>query len=214
MSKTEKKIRVMVVDDQPTSRHLLEMYVSATPGYELVYSIDSAAAADIYLMKNKIELILMDILMSDGSNGLDAAERIKASYPGIKIIAVTSMPEFSWMQKAKEIGVDSFWYKDAEETSIQDVMNKTMDGVSVYPGNTPTVMLGNAKSSDFTRRELEVLQIITTGATNQEVAEQLGISEHTVKTHVRNMIDKTGYASRTELAIKARVTGLAIGEEK
>lgn len=210
----DEKIRVMIVDDQSVSRHLLEMYVEHSEGFELSCSIASAVAADVYLLKNDVNLILMDILMSDGSNGLDAAERIKKSYPEIKIIAVTSMPEFSWMERAKSVGVDSFWYKEAEEQTILEVMELTMQGKSVYPGNAPEVVLGMASSKEFTTRELEVLQIITTGATNQEVAERLGISEYTVKTHVRNMLAKTGYASRTELAIKARVTGIAIGERK
>ncbi|MCR4716949.1 MAG: response regulator transcription factor [Lachnospiraceae bacterium] len=207
-------VRVMVVDDQATPRHLMEMYVEQAEGYELACSIDSAVAADVYLLKEKVDLILMDILMSDGSNGLDTAFRIKKNYPKIKIIAVTSMPEFSWLKKAKSIGVDSFWYKETDEQTIKEVMDLTMAGQSVYPGDSPEVKLGLASSKDFTSRELEVLQVITTGVTNQEVADRLGISEYTVKTHVRNMLEKTGYASRTELAIKARVAGIAIGEVK
>ena len=80
----------------------------------------------------------------------------------------------------------------------------------VYPDSAPNVMLGNINSSELTDRELEVLRIITTGASNTAVAEELGISEHTVKTHVRSMLTKTGFANRTELAIKARALGIAI----
>ena len=179
------KRKVMVVDDQKASRHMFELYIASSEKYELAFSVASAAVADIYLLKNHVDLILMDILMNDGSNGLDAAEKIKKQYPGIKIIAVTSMPEYSWMKRARSIGVDS----------------------------PPEVKLGLASSFEFTERELEVLRIITTGASNAMVADKLGISEHTVKTHVRNMLEKTGYGSRTELAIKARVIGLVISLE-
>jgi two-component system vancomycin resistance associated response regulator VraR len=207
------KTKVMIVDDQSISRQLFELYVKNSDNYELAFSISSASVVDVYILKNKVDLILMDILMNDGSNGLEAAEKVKKEHPEIKIIAVTSMPEHSWLKKAKEIGVDSFWYKEADENTILDVMDRTMQGESVYPEHTPTVKLGWADSSDFTERELEVLSVITTGASNAAVAEELGISEYTVKTHVRSMLEKTGYRSRTELAIKARVSGLAISTD-
>jgi len=204
------KIKVMIVDDQAISRHLFELYIQGSDKYELAFSLSSADVAEVYLLKHPVDLILMDILMNDGSNGLDAAKRIKERYPAVKIIAVTSMPEHSWVGRAKKIGVDSFWYKETEEKTILDVMDRTMAGERVYPDSSPEVTLGLAKSSEFTERELEVLRIITTGATNGAVAEELGISENTVKAHVRSMLEKTGYQSRTELAIKARVIGITI----
>lgn len=210
------KTKVMIVDDQSISRQLFELYVKNSESYELTFSIESAGVADVYLLRNHVDLILMDILMNDGSNGIDAAARIKKEYPEIKIIAVTSMPEQSFMEQARRAGIDSFWFKETEEQSIIEVMDRTMNGESVYPDNAPFVRLGNADSSELTDRELEVLRIITTGASNTAVAEELGISEHTVKTHVRSMLTKTGFANRTELAIKARALGVAIklgGEE-
>ncbi|MBO4866011.1 MAG: response regulator transcription factor [Ruminococcus sp.] len=207
------KYRVMIVDDQSISRHLFEMYVNNSPKYELVFSLSSASAADVYILRHQVDLILMDILMNDGSNGLEAAEKIKKLRPDIKIIAVTSMPEYSWLEKAKSIGIESFWYKEADEQTILEVMDRTVAGESVYPDSSPRVKLGLADSSELTDRELEILRIVTTGATNQQVAEQLGISENTVKSHVRSMLDKTGFRSRTELAIKARVLGIAISSD-
>ena len=205
-----KKTKVMIVDDQAISRQLFEMYVRNSENYELTFSIESAGVVDIYLLKNHVDLILMDILMNDGSNGLEAAAEVKRSHPEIKVIAVTSMPEQSFMEKARECGVDSFWYKETGENEILDVMNRTMADERVYPDSAPNVMLGNINSSELTDRELEVLRIITTGASNTAVAEELGISEHTVKTHVRSMLTKTGFANRTELAIKERALGIAI----
>ena len=207
------KLKVMIVDDQAISRHLFELYIQGSDKYELLFSLSSADVAEVYLLKHSVDIILMDILMNDGSNGLDAAKRIKERYPAVKIIAVTSMPEHSWIDRAKKIGVDSFWYKETDEHTILEVMDRTAAGESVYPGTLPEVTLGLAKSSEFTERELEVLRIITTGATNGAVAEELGISENTVKAHVRSMLEKTGYQSRPALAIKARVIGITIRTE-
>lgn len=207
------KIRVMIVDDQFVARQLFEMYLKYSEKYEMVYAVESAAFADAFVLKNHIDLVLMDILMSDGSNGLDAAARIKKNRPDIKIIAVTSMPEASWLDKAREIGIESFWYKEASKETILEVMDKTMAGESVYPDSTPKVSLGLAKSTEFTGRELEVLRIMTTGVSNASIAKQLDISENTVKNHIRHMMEKTGCKSRTELAIEARVSGIVIHME-
>lgn len=204
------KVKVMIVDDQFISRQLFEMYVSSSDRYEIIYSIESAAFADAFVLKQSVDLVLMDILMNDGSNGLHAAARIKKNSPVTKIIAVTSMPEYSWMEKAKEIGIESFWYKEAAKETILEVMDRTMDGESVYPDSAPTVKVGLADSTEFTRRELEVLRLMTTGISNGAIAQKLSITENTVKNHIRHMMEKTGCESRTELAIAARVSGIVI----
>ena len=203
-------IKVMIVDDQAISRHFFELTVGASDRYEVVFSVSSAFAADVYLLKEKVDLVLMDILMNDGSNGLDAAAMLKKAAPEIKIVAVTSMPEYSWMERAREIGIESFWYKEMDNVSILEVMDRTMAGESVYPENAPPARLGNACREDFTCRELEVLRELTTGKSNPEIAKTLGISEFTVMAHVRTLLQKTGLSSRTELAIQARVVGIAL----
>ena len=204
------KTKVMIVDDQAVSRRLFEMYLERSNRYELAFSVKSASVADIYLTGRSVDLILMDIIMSDGSNGLEAARRIKQQFPEIKIIIVTSMVDSQFLDTAREVGADSFWYKEADEMTILEVMDRTMAGESVYPEGPLEVRLGNISSSEITGRELEVLRELTSGASNAMVAERLGIAEGTVKVHVRNLLRKTGYSSRTELAIKARMLGAAV----
>lgn len=204
------KTKVMIVDDQFISRQLFEMIVDSSEAYETVYSVESAAFADTFVLKHTVDLVLMDILMSDGSNGLEAAARIKKNCPEVKIIAVTSMPEASWLKQARAIGIESFWYKEASKETILQVMDRTMAGESVYPDTAPAVKLGLAGSAEFTERELEVLRIMTTGVSNAAIAKQLCISESTVKNHIHHMLEKTGCESRTALAIQARVSGIVI----
>lgn len=208
-----RKVKVMIVDDQFMSRQLFEMYLQSSDRYEMVYSVDSAAFADVFVLRENIDLVLMDILMADGSNGLEAAAGIKKNSPNTKIIAVTSMPEASWLEKARKIGVESFWYKEASQETILEVMDRTMAGESVYPDSAPKVRLGLADSGEFTERELQVLRIMTTGVSNSAIADKLNISENTVKNHIRHMMEKTGCKTRTELAIEARVSGIVISTE-
>ena len=198
--------KIMIVDDQFVSREMFKLYIDQCPNYEVVYCIDTAMFADTYVLKDDLDLIIMDILMEDGSNGLDAAEKIKKLKPNIKIIAVTSMPEISWMDRAKKFGIVS-------EKTILEIIERTLAGESIYPEETPEVKLGLTKSTELTPREIQVLRLLTTGVGNDEIAERLNISQNTVKTHIKHLLDKTGFNTRTQLAIQARITGFVIEDD-
>lgn len=204
------KTKVMIVDDQFIARKLFELYLTESEQYEVSCLVESAADAAGYLQQYPSDLILMDILMNDASNGIAEAATIKKNNPSVKIIAITSMPEESWLKRAKKAGIDSFWYKESSKETILHVMDRTMAGESVYPDHPPVVALGHACSTDFTERELEVLRVMTKGASNQEIAQELCIAENTVKQHIRHMMEKSGCKSRTELAIEARISGVVI----
>lgn len=205
---------VMVVEDQAMPRQLFESFIKYSPDYQLVYSIKNADMADIYCEKTRIDLILMDICTQMNASGLEAAKRIKEKHPEIKIIIVTSMPEVSYIKRAKAAGADSFWYKEISEQSIIELMDKTMAGESVYPDSTPVVPFGLTDSENFTEREFDVLRELTSGDTNAAIGERLGMSKHTVRDYIQTMLEKTGFRSRTELAVKARESGIVILDRK
>ena len=205
---------VMVVEDQAMPRQLFEAFISMSDRFNLVHSIKNADMADIYCEQSRIDLILMDVCTELNSNGLEAAERIKQKHPEIKIIIVTSMPEVSYLERAKAIGVDSFWYKEVSEEPILELMDRTMAGESIYPDSTPAVSFGNIKSTDLSKREIEVLREVIMGFTNAEIAERLNLSQHTVRDYIQVIMEKTGYRTRTELAVKARETGIIIPDKK
>lgn len=205
------KTKVMIVDDSRVARELFEMYIKNSNNCSLVRVEESAMFADTFLKTNTdIELVIMDILMNDGSNGLEAAAKIKKIRPDIKIVAVTSMAESSWLRRAREIGIESFWFKETSKETIMDVINRTIAGESVYPDSTPRVKIKLAGSEEFTEGELKVLRLMIAGMPNAEIARRLNISESTVKSHIHNMLEKTGCENRTVLAIEARISGIAI----
>ena len=173
-------------------------------------SVTNASAALSVCRKNDVDLILMDVMTELGSSGLDAAEEIKKNFPDTKIIIVTSMPEYSWIERARQIGVDSFWYKDSQKDSILEVMKRTMQGENIYPDDTPLTRIGNTTNHEFTERELDILKELTTGDTNSEIAERLNISVPTVKSHIQHLMEKTGFKTRTELVSEARSLGIVI----
>ena len=204
------KINVMIVEDQAMPRQLFEAIIKTQPEFNLEVSIDNAAIADICCARHGIDLVLMDVVTKNGASGLAAAEKIKAQNRKVKIIIVTSMPECSYVERAKKIGVEGFWYKDFSVEPILTLVQRVLNGERVYPDEVPEVSLGLATSGELTARELEILREMTGGFTNTEIAEKLGISEKRVRNHVANMLEKTGFRNRTDLAVRARESGLTI----
>lgn len=202
--------KVLIVEDQTLPRQYFESIVNNSDNYELVASIGSATVADAYCIKGRVDLIIMDIVMSEGISGLDAAKRIKGSYPNVKILMVTSMPDSTFLEKARAFNVDSFWYKEVQDAPMLEVMDRTMAGEHIWPDRAPSVKFGLIDSSEITERELEVLRYVAMGYTNQEIADVLGINVNTIKFHVGNLTSKSGVNSRLDLAILATKSGLIV----
>ena len=110
--------------------------------------------------------------------------------------------------------MESFWYKEPTAEALLKVMDRTMAGESIYPDSAPVTRLGAALSNDFTERELEVLRELVSGKTDAAIAETLCLSVTRVKQHIQRIREKTQFANRTELAVRARESGLVIGDYK
>jgi len=206
------KAKVVVVDDQNISRGFFEMYVRAAVDYELVAGLRTAESAIEFADKHEIDLMIMDVMMQDGIDGLSAAAQIKQKHPEIKIILTTSTSETSWEKKAKDAGIESFWYKEYDEHGLLEIMERTLNGESIYPADEPKVPFGKITRADLTEREIEILRELTASMTNEEIADKLQISVNTVKRHIQNIMEKTGFESRLDLAMSAKSIGLVVND--
>lgn len=205
------KVRVVVVDDQRFARMYVEMYIASSPRFELVASLPFASDVLSYLKENPADLLILDLLMERGIDGMSAAAEIKKAYPHIKIILATSLSDPDWMAQAREIGVESFWYKDHSKMPLIEIMERTVDGESVYEDELPELYLGKLSLSQLTPRQKTLLCLLTCGFTNKEIAERMFISANTVKSYLDDIMDASGIHSRTELAVRASKLGLAPG---
>ena len=194
-------INVLIVEDSKITMDMLLGYISGSQNYRLVATLENAANAEIICTKGGVDLVLMDVCTADDESGLKAAAKIKKRSPEIRIIIMTSMPEYSFISKAKEAGCDSFWYKEYGETELLDVMDRTMKGESVYPDETPVIPIGYAGSDELTERELDVLRQLALGYKYEEIADNLSVSTNTVKYHIKNLLTKTGYRSALQLVV-------------
>ena len=191
------KYSVMIVEDQQMPKALFSHFVESSDKFYLQVAIENASVADIVCTRTPVDLILMDVVTENGESGLEAAAKIKAKFPKTKIIVVTSMPECSYIKRAKQIGVEGFWYKEVNEQPILSLMERVVSGEIVYPDSPQPVRMGLAR-------------LMTGGYSNTEISEKLGVSSGVVKNHVADMLSKTGFRSRTQLAVRARESGLVI----
>ena len=206
-------VRVLIVDDQYVARSFFEVHVGMMRRYELAASLPSAEEAVAWCVEHPVDLIIMDVVMKTGLDGLTCARSIKSTHPEIKIILTTSLAESRWIDKAREAKIDSFWFKEYSDIPLIEVMERTLRGESVYPESLPNPEFGKVTKYDLTKRELDVLRELTQNRTNEEIGRDMGISPHTVKRHVESMLAKTGYKSRVDLAVNARVLGLVVHDD-
>lgn len=206
------RVKVLVVDDQYVARSFFEIHVEMMKKYELVNAISNAEQAIAWCETHPVDLVIMDVMMKYGLDGLTCARTIKNNHPRIKIILTTSAAENRWIEKAKRAGIESFWFKEYSDIPLSEVMDRTMNGESVYPGEAPNPEFGEVTKHDLSDRELEVLRELTRNLTNEEIGENLHISPYTVKRHIENMLAKTGYKNRIDLAVNARILGLVVHE--
>ena len=193
--------RVLIVEDQKLTREYLENYVDKLDGFCVCGSIVNASMAEIFCETNDVDMVLMDVCTQHDEDGIDACAVLKRNFPSVKVIIITSMIECGFIKRAKNARADSFWYKDEETPELDEVMKRTAAGESVYPDSTPTVKIGLADSSEFTNSELKVLRLVAEGMSYDEMAQRLSISVGTVKYHITNMLQKTGFTNKTRLAI-------------
>lgn len=191
----------MIVEDQKMIRSLLESYIEKEPGYRVVSSVAGANRALELCGEIKVDLILMDVQTEHRENGLFAAAKIKQSFPQIKTVIVTSLVDYDVLKKAKKLGADSLWYKDTDEATLMDIVRRTVSGEHIFPDSPPEVEIGTAKSTEFTKTELVVLRHLVRGLSYSRIAEEMGIEVTTVKFHVTNMLQKTNFKNKLQLAL-------------
>lgn len=169
--------KVLIVEDQRMPRENMERILLDSGKYKLCASVNGADVALAVCRREKIDLILMDVCTAGNKDGIEAAAEIKAEFPDIKIIIVTSMVEVGYLKRAREAKADSFWYKDISPEKLIDVIEETMAGEHIFPDKTPSVKLGLADSSELTAKEIEVLRLVCEGLEYSEIAERMHISQ-------------------------------------
>ncbi len=211
-----RKITILLVDDHEVVRQGLKAYLDAQPDFRVIGEASSGEEAIEAAMEYLPDVLLMDLVMS-GIGGVEATRKIKDITPRTQIVVLTSYHQDEFIFPALQAGAISYVLKDVMMDDLADAVRKASRGEAVlHPRVAERVIqeINGAKGAAFnpftelTNREMEVLRLIARGMSNSDIANELFISENTVKGHVSNILSKLQLADRTQAAVYAWEQGL------
>lgn len=195
-------IRVMLVDDHMMVRRGLATFLKVYDDLELVGEAANGETAVQLCGRILPDVILMDMMMPD-MDGVTATEKIRQRFPTVQVIALTSFKEGKLVQDALQAGAIGYLLKDISAEKLAQAIRAAHAGRSTLsPEATQTLVQAATQppslGHDLTEREQAVLIWMVTGLNNSEIAEELGVSPSTIKSHVSHILSKLGVTSRTE----------------
>lgn len=205
------KITVLLVDDHKVVRQGVRAFLQAQTDIEVVAEADSGETAVALAAEHAPDVVLMDLVMP-GMDGVAATRAVKAQSPRTQIIMLTSYHQDEHIFPAIRAGALSYLLKDIEPAALADAVRQAAQGEAVLHPRVAARVVQELHGSrqntvnvftELSERELEVLRLIAAGANNSSIAEQLVISEKTVKSHVSNILSKLHLADRTQAAVLA-----------
>jgi len=203
----DKPIRVMIVDDHAVVRSGLVAFLMAFEDLKMVGEASGGEEAIGMCRDVKPDVVLMDLVMP-GMDGAEVTKAIKQECPEIQVIALTSFPEEDLVKGALEAGAIGYLLKNSSAEDIVAAIRAAYDGKPTLAPEATEVLIkqstkGPPPGGNLTERELEVLRSMVEGLNNNNIAEQLFVSQSTVKFHVSNILMKLDAATRTEAVATA-----------
>ena len=191
-------IKVLIVEDHASMRESLTTALTAAGDFTVVGEVPNADYALDFCKHLRPDLVLMDVCTENGASGLKAVEAIRNSCEEVKIIVMTAFDEITYIPRAKAAGANGFVYKSRSLTYFLESAREVMAGGWVFP--EPKTIPMPQGEAPLTDREMEVRRLMCKHMTNKENAQELFISENTVKYHKMNMRGKTGFSKSVDLA--------------
>ena len=204
-------IRILLAEDLHMVRGALVALLNLETDLEVVCEVGRGDDIVPSALEHRPDIAIIDIDLP-GIDGLTAAGKIKQEFPSVRIIITTSMADADWLDKARDAGIEGFWFKNYPDMPLLDVMDKVMAGESVYPDEAPDLTWGRLPASRLTRQQRSILRELIEGFSNREIARILHLSPNTVKDYLDDLMEKSGIHSRTALAAQASRLGIVVSE--
>ncbi len=211
-------IRVMLVDDHRVVQSGLRSYLSAFEDMEVVGAASSGEEALEKLEGWLPDVVVMDLRMPGGMDGIEATRRVRALSPHTQVVVLTADPDDARVVAALRAGAIGYIRKDSDPEFFLAAVRAAARGQSVLdPGVAGSVLQELARGGplveELSEREKDVLRQLAHGRTNREIGQALHVSEETVKTHVGNILSKLQLSHRTQAVIYAIKQGLVSVED-
>jgi DNA-binding NarL/FixJ family response regulator len=207
-------IRILIVDDHPVTREGLHAALDVEDGVEVIGEAGSGEQAIEDAGSLRPDVVFMDVRMP-GMGGIEAARAIRQASPDTKVILVTVDESRASISEAIQAGVSGYLLKDTSPDELVNAARLAVEGKAVIHPQLTRAFIEEVQTAEkkgdaaaLSRREREILQKVAYGATTKEVAHDLGISPHTVKTHLERIFEKLGANDRAQAVAIAIRTGL------
>lgn len=213
-------IRVLLVDDQQLVRAGFRMILRAEPDIDVVGEAGDGADAVAQAEALAPDVVLMDIRMP-GIDGIEATGRITALTGGPRVLVLTTFDLDEYVYESLRAGASGFLLKDAPEDQLVAAIRIAADGGAMFAPSVTRRLIGEFSRraapeapspglAELTAREVEVLRLLARGLSNMEIAAELVLSEHTVKTHVASILSKLRLRDRVQAVVLAFESGLVL----
>jgi DNA-binding NarL/FixJ family response regulator len=193
------KAKVFIVDDHYMVVEGIRSLLSEDPSIEWMGHASNADSCLAFLQKQQPDVILMDINMP-GKSGIELCQEVKAKYPGVFVIGLSTFNQQSFIQKMMDHGASGYVLKNATQKELLEAINTVIKGRTYFSEEAADVMRKTDESSAplITRREKEVLELLAEGLTNQEIASRLFVST-TIDSHRKSLLAKLHAKNTAEL---------------
>jgi DNA-binding NarL/FixJ family response regulator len=203
-------LRIVIADDQASVREGLVLLLGGLPDIDVVGAAADGEQAVALVAEHAPDAILLDLHMPV-LDGVAATKRLAAEHPGVAVVVLTTYADDRSVLEAMHAGARSYLTKDADRTHIAQALHAAAGGLTVFDPRVHAVLLAAAAAAEtvpadaagtapapdgLTPREVEILRLIARGLTNPEIAAQLFLSNHTIKTHISRIFAKTGSRDR------------------
>jgi DNA-binding NarL/FixJ family response regulator len=204
------EIRLLIVDDHPVVRDGLRGMLESQPDFEVVGEAGDGSEAVQQVENLKPDIVLMDLRMPV-MDGVTALGEIKANNPQVQVLVLTTYDSDADILPAIEAGAAGYLLKDSSKEELYDGIRAAARGETVLAPAVAARLVGRMRApaeEKLSSREVEVLQLVAEGASNSEIAQQLHISQATVKSHLVNIFRKLGVSDRTAAVTMALRKGI------
>jgi NarL family two-component system response regulator LiaR len=209
-------IRILIVDDHTVVRDGLNALLSAEPGMEVVGVAGDGEGAIQLALELDPDVVLLDLVMPQ-VDGVQATRQIKKDNPSSRILILTSFGEDHQVYAAIKAGATGYLMKDTSSDELISAIRSTYAGKPVMQPDIAQKLVREIQSQEnsrsledtLTEREIEILQHLAQGKSNQQIADDLFLSERTVRTHITNILGKLGLTNRTQAVLYALREGIA-----
>jgi len=201
------RIRVLVADDHPVVRQGLMANLKPQRDMKVVAEANDGLEAITLIKEHLPDVVLLDLRMPH-MDGLDVLDEVNASKLPCKVIIMTTFDSEEDVQRSMKAGARGYLLKDSCQEEILDAIRRVSLGETYLPARIVQKVAEGMRKPELSPREIEVLQCVAAGKSNKEIGAQLFITEGTVKTHVKNLLEKLAVVGRTAAIREAVHRGL------